>query len=57
MPHVGHVGQEMLTFSGKPGFTPSGEFSMSSIHHTCTLHNVPAEDYVYGLITLGCSPG
>ena len=28
-----HVGQEMLTLSGTPDFTPFGEFMMSPIHY------------------------
>ena len=28
-----HVGQEMLTLSGTPDFTPFGEFMISPIHY------------------------
>ena len=32
---VPHVGQEMLTLSGIPDFTPFGEFMISPIRYTC----------------------
>ena len=31
---VPHVGQEMLTLSGTPDFTPVGEFMISPIRYT-----------------------
>ena len=30
---MSHVGQEMLTLSGTPDFTPFGEFMISPIHY------------------------
>ena len=39
---VPHVGQELLTLSGKPDFTPFGEFMIYSfaIHMHCVLLNL-----------------
>ena len=37
---VPHVGQEMLTLSGTPDFTPFGEFMISPIHYIYILLNL-----------------
>ena len=37
---VPHVGQEMLTLSGTPDFTPFGQFMISPIRYICK--NIPA---------------
>ena len=41
------MGQEMLTLSGTPAFTPFGEFIISHIHYI----NITDWDYAYGLMT------
>ena len=43
------MGQEILTLSGTPDFTPFGEFMISPIY--------PSKDYVHGLMTPVCLPG
>ena len=50
---VPHVGQEMLTLSGTPDFTPFGEFMISPIHYICIICYWICQfsDYVYGLMT------
>ena len=54
------MGQEIITLSGTPDFTPIGKFMISSIHYIYITECVSLRTYymyVYGLMTLGCLPG
>ena len=52
---VPHVGQEMLTLSGTPAFTPFREFTISPIHYNIHYRMCQSKDYVYGLMTYLCA--
>ena len=59
-----HVGQEMLTLSATPDFTPFGEFmicvyitNLLCIYIVYITKCVTSKEYAYGLITLVCLPG